>query len=295
MARPISMSASDSFCVSPRKFFMENQPARSYSARQLRDGIWSDIAESVTVEEPLEIRIGGRRYSATMRTPQGEGNDRLLALGLLLTEGVIGSIDDVDEVNLRTRCRELNEELVSVADVTLWDDSALPQHLWERSLISNSSCGLCGKATVEALSAQVEPLAPRPIDAALLQTLPDKMRARQTIFSQTGGLHAAAIFDGSGELLACYEDIGRHNATDRAVGFGLEQGWIPDGEELILLVSGRVSFEIVQKALRARIATVAGVSAASSLAIELAVANNLNLVGWMRARGLTVYHGETSF
>ncbi len=272
---------------------MENQPTRSYGACQLRDGNWSDITEAVTVEEPLEIRIGGRRYSATMRTPQGETNDRLLALGLLLTEGVIASIDDVDKVNLRTRCRELNEELVSVADVTLWDDSDLPKHLWERSLISNSSCGLCGKATVEALSAQVTPLAPRPIDAQLLQTLPDKMRAQQTIFSQTGGLHAATIFDQSGELLACYEDIGRHNATDRAIGYGLEKGWIPAHQDLILLVSGRVSFEIVQKALRARIGTVAGVSAASSLAIELAVANNLNLVGWMRARGLTVYTDQT--
>ena len=276
---------------------MENQPARPYSARQLRDGAWSEVAEIVTVEEPLEIRVGGRRYSATMRTPQGEGNDRLLALGLLFTEGVIGSIDDVESVNLRTRCRDLSAELVSVADVALWDDSQLPEHLWERSLISNSSCGLCGKATVEALSARVAPLAPRPINAELLRALPDQMRARQTIFSQTGGLHAAAIFDDAGQLLACYEDIGRHNATDRAIGFGLEGGWMPadKDKDLILLVSGRVSFEIVQKALRARIGTVAGVSAASSLAIDLARANNLNLVGWMRARGLTVYTGETSF
>ena len=274
---------------------MQNQPTRSFAARQLRDGKWNEIAEQVTVEEPLEIRIGGRRYSATMRTPQGETNDRLLALGLLLCEGVISSIDEVDEIQMRTRCRELSEELVSVADVKLWDDSQLPTHLWERSLISNSSCGLCGKATVEALSAQIEPLAPRPLDTELLQTLPEKMRAQQTLFAQTGGLHAAAIFDASGELLACYEDIGRHNATDRAIGFGLEQGWIPATHDLILLVSGRVSFEIVQKALRARIGTVAGVSAASSLAIDLARANNLNLVGWMRPRGLTIYTGQTLF
>ena len=273
---------------------MENQPTRSYPARQWRDGHWNEIAEIVTVEEPLEIRIGGRRYSATMRTPQGEANDRLLALGLLLTEGVIASMDDVESVQLRTRCRDLSEELVNVADVALWDDGHLPAHLWERSLISNSSCGLCGKATVEALSAHIAPLAPRPFDADLLQTLPDKMRAQQLIFSQTGGLHAAAIFDSSGELLACYEDIGRHNATDKAIGFGLCQGWMPATKDLILLVSGRVSFEIVQKALRARIATVAGVSAASSLAIDLARANNLNLIGWTRARSLTVYTGETS-
>ena len=274
---------------------MQNQPTHSYSARQLRDGNWSEIVEIVTVEEPLEIRIGGRRYSATMRTPQGETNDRLLALGLLLTEGVIASMDDVESVNVRTRCREMSEELVSVADVALWDDAHLPEHLWERSLISNSSCGLCGKATVEALTAQIAPLSPRAFDANLLQGLPDKMRAAQTIFSQTGGLHAAAIFDCDGEMLACYEDIGRHNATDKAIGFGLCNGWMPATNDLILLVSGRVSFEIVQKALRARIGTVAGVSAASSLAIDLARANNLNLIGWMRARGLTVYTGETLF
>ena len=274
---------------------MQDQPARFYSARQLRDGNWSENPEAVAVEEPLEIRVGGRRYSATMRTPQGEENDRLLALGLLLSEGVIASLDEVDKVTMRTRCRELSEELVSVADVALWDDSQMPEHLWERSLVSNSSCGLCGKATVEALSAHIEPVRPQPIDADLLRTLPDQMRARQTIFSQTGGLHAAAIFDATGELLACYEDIGRHNATDRAIGFGLENQWIPAREDLILLVSGRVSFEIVQKALRARIGTVAGVSAASSLAIDLAKRNHLNLVGWMRARGMTVYTDQTSF
>ena len=271
---------------------MENQPTHAYHARQLREGNWNDISEAVTVEEPLEIRLSGRRYSATMRTPQGESADRLLALGLLFTEGVIRSLDDVDKVILRTRCRELNRELVSVADVTLWDDSAVPDHLWERNLISNSSCGLCGKATVEALSAQVEPLTPAPINAELLQTLPEAMRAHQTIFGQTGGLHAAAIFAANGEQLACYEDIGRHNATDRAIGDGLENGWLFEQTDLILLVSGRVSFEIVQKALRARIQTVAGVSAASSLAIDLAARNNLNLIGWMRPRGLTIYCGE---
>ena len=273
---------------------MENQPTRTFAARQLRDGNWSDIAEAVTVEEPLEIRVSGRRYSATMRTPQGDENDRLLALGLLLSEGVISSMDDVESVVLRTRCRDLNRDLISVVDVKLWDDAALPAHGGGRNLISNSSCGLCGKATVEALSAHVEPLAPRPINARLLRELPDQMRARQTLFSQTGGLHAAAIFDDQGALLACYEDIGRHNATDRAVGYGLENGWIPSTQGLILLVSGRVSFEIVQKALRARIGTVAGVSAASSLAVDLARANNLNLVGWMRPRGLTVYTGQIS-
>ena len=268
------------------------QSTRDFPARRLRDGNWENVGETVTIEEPLEIRVNGRRFSATMRTPQGETADRLLALGLLLGEGVIDSLDDVEKVSVRTRCRQQSAELVNVADVTLWDDARWPENA--RTLISNSSCGLCGKATIEALSAAVEPLQPRAVEAAILAALPQKMRARQTLFSQTGGLHAAAIFDPKGELLACYEDIGRHNATDRAIGCGLEQGWIPARENLILLVSGRVSFEIVQKALRARVGTVAGVSAASSLAVELAARNHLNLVGWLRPRGLTVYTGAVT-
>ena len=197
------------------------ESSQQFPVRQLRAGQWQAHSETVTVEEPLEIRVGGRRYSATMRTPQGEICDRLLALGLLLSEGVIGSMDDVERVELQTRCRELSDELVGVADVTLWDDSQLPERGWERSLISNSSCGLCGKASVEALSAQVSPLQSVPLNAEVLMSLPDRMRARQTIFAQTGGLHAAAIFDSGGELRVCFEDIGRHNATDMAIGLGL--------------------------------------------------------------------------
>jgi FdhD protein len=266
---------------------------KSFTAFQFRGGVWREIEDAVTVEEPLEIRVDNRRYTATMRTPLGEVDDLLLAQGLLFTEGVIESLDDIEEISFSSRCRDLNDDLVNVVNVTLHDAKSVPPHLFERSIISNSSCGLCGKASVEALTAQFEPLPVSKIPLEALAAMPDKMREEQKVFGLTGGIHAAAIFDAiSGEMLCAFEDIGRHNATDKAIGFGLEKGFIPANKSLVLLVSGRASFEIVQKALRACIATVAAVSAPSSLAIELAKENNLNLVGFLRQTGLTLYTGE---
>lgn len=248
------------------------------------------VVDSLVVEEPLEIRINQRRYSATMRTP---GHDRLLALGLLLSEGVITGLEDVERVEEGARCRDLNQDLMNLVNVVLHDEPRLAPHQWERSLISNSSCGLCGKASVQALSANITPLqvsvGPTP---QVLLGLPAAMRPAQPLFAETGGLHAAGIFTREGQLLACFEDIGRHNATDKAIGFGLEAGWLPARDQLVLLVSGRSSFEIIQKALLAGIQTVASVSAASSLAVELAAANNLNLVGFLRPGGFNLYCGQ---
>jgi len=249
------------------------------------------IEDEVVVEEPLEIRVNGRAFSATMRTPQGDDADRFLALGLLLAEGVIGGYDDVVRVEVRARCRDLNGDLTNIADAILLDEPDARSDKWARGLISNSSCGLCGHASVAALSSQVEPVNPPPLDVNFLRGLPSQMRVRQNIFGVTGGLHAAAIFNGGGELLACFEDIGRHNATDKAVGFCLEKGLLAG--DLTLLVSGRASFEIVQKALRARIGCVAAVSAASSLAVELAARNGVHLVGFLRENGLTIYSQAT--
>lgn len=266
-------------------------PVQKISAFQQSGEEWREVEDDLVVEEPLEIRVNGRPFSATMRTPQGEENDRLLALGLILSEGIIEDYADVVRVDVRTRCRDLDESLVNVADVVLAEEPDISSDKWRRSLISNSSCGLCGHASVEALSSQTQPLVPSAINVELLKNLPSQMRERQVLFSQTGGLHAAAIFDVAGKMLACFEDIGRHNATDRAVGFCL-QNELLGNSGLILLVSGRASFEIVQKALRARIGTVVAVSAASSLAVELARKNGLNLVGFLRERGMTVYCGS---
>ncbi|HVF11067.1 MAG TPA: formate dehydrogenase accessory sulfurtransferase FdhD [Abditibacteriaceae bacterium] len=272
---------------------MSIDAAKVHHVTRLRHGEWTTVADCLVVEEPLEIRIDGRRYTATMRTP---GHDIELARGLLFTEGVVQDKDDIEEITCRTACRERSEELINIVDVVLHDSENVPAHLWERSLISNSSCGLCGKASIEAMQARVSPLAEySPFAVETLLRLPHIMREQQTLFQSTGGLHAAGIFNRSGQCLALFEDIGRHNATDKAIGFGLEQGWLPwrtPGEPLALLVSGRGSFEITQKALVARIPIVCSVSAASTLAVELAEANNQTLIGFLREAGMTINTGR---
>jgi len=244
------------------------------------------------VEEPLEIRLDNRRFTATMRTP---GHDIELARGLLFTEGVVQSNDDIEEIIYSTRCRNQTDGLINVVNVVLHDENDVPAHLWERTLISNSSCGLCGKGSIEALKTKVQPVANcDAVSSKILLNLSPQMREKQALFQQTGGLHAAGIFDAAGECLALFEDIGRHNATDKAIGFGLEQGWLPwrdNKSPLLLLVSGRGSFEITQKALMARIPIVCSVSAASTLAVELAEANNQTIVGFLRDASFTVYCG----
>lgn len=259
---------------------------------RLRDEGSEEKEDCLIVEEPLEIRLNGRRFTATMRTP---GHDLELARGLLFTEGVVCADDDIEAMTTRTRCRDDGSDLINIVDVTLHDISEMAAHLWERTLISNSSCGLCGKASIEALKTVVSPLPDhRAMAREVLWQLPARLNEGQPLFQATGGLHAAGIFRANGECLALFEDIGRHNATDKAIGHGLQAGWLPardEDEPLILLVSGRSSFEIVQKALMARIAIVCSVSAASSLAVELAGANNQTLIGFLRERRMTIYSG----
>jgi FdhD protein len=255
-------------------------PLHIYPALQEHQGARTSVEDIVLAEEPLEIRLDGRRLAATMRTPISPAQDLLLAQGLLFSEGVISGLDDIEQMEFRSR-RHDSSESVDVVSVTLRDASSVPDALWERPAVANS-------VRFEALV----PLEPAPLDLAILRALPDKMRPHQPLFEATGGAHAAAIFDANGEMLCCYEDIGRHNASDKAIGFGLENYFVPATQPLIMLVAGRVSFEIIQKALVARIGTVCSVSAASSLAVELAQKNRLNLVGFLRPSGLTVYTGE---
>lgn len=265
---------------------------KTFPVTRLRNDQISALDDELLVEEPLEIRLNGRRFTATMRTP---GHDGELARGLLFTEGIIESDDDIEALNFRTRCREFGHELVNIVEVTLHDVDEIAPHLWERSLISNASCGLCGKASIEAMTARVSALPDHaPIAREVLLNLTGEMNAQQSLFRATGGSHAAAIFDANGNCRGVFEDIGRHNATDKIIGCGLQNGWLPapEKETLILLVSGRASFEIVQKALMARIAVVCSVSAASSLAVELARANHQTLIGFVRERGLTIYCGD---
>lgn len=273
-----------------------NQPAENEDATarrniaRLRNGAWLQDEDEIIVEEPLEIRIGARRFSATMRTPQGEEIDLDLARGLLFSEGVIEAMDDIASLKLCDVGESADEQNIVTAQLRR---SRVAPHLWERNIISNSSCGLCGKASLQALRQKLAPL-PRDgfqVSDEILLRLPDAMRAAQPLFARTGGLHAAALFRTDGALLACREDIGRHNAVDKVLGWALREMVVPAREPLVLLCSGRASFEIVQKALVARIAVIASVSAASSLAVELAAAHNATLVGFLRPRSFSVYAG----
>ena len=264
-----------------------------YPITRLRAGAWHELDDTLVVEEPLEIRLGSERFTVTMRTP---GHDFALTRGLLLTEGVIESNEDIAQIRYCDIGEAAEADIPNIVTVQL---HRLPVagRLWQRTLMAGASCGLCGKAAIEAVRMQSQPLTfkntPSISQETLLQ-LPHTLRRHQEVFHQTGGLHAVSIFGSDGNCKALFEDIGRHNATDKAIGHGLAEGWLPwrsDTEPIVLLVSGRASFEITQKALRARIPIVCAVSAASSLAVELAAANNQTLIGFLRGTGMTIYTG----
>jgi FdhD protein len=233
-------------------------------------------------EEPLEIRVRGKSVAVTMRTP---GCDAELAAGFLLSEGIISQRDDIIEI---APCLESdspeNTLNVFIASSTEIDFARLTRHVF-----ASSSCGVCGKASIESVHQHFPPLESGcTIAAETLTTLPDRMRAAQTTFSQTGGLHAAAIFYLEGHLLVLREDAGRHNAVDKILGWGFLENKLPFDSH-VLLVSGRASFEIVQKALAARIPIIAAVSAPSSLAVEFAQESNQTLIGFLRGKTFNVY------
>lgn len=251
----------------------------------------SNVDDDLVVEEPLEIRLGDRRFTVTMRTP---GADLDLARGLLFTEGVIQAAGDVGQMRYCDSGEAGDTDFDNVLVVRLKSDVLVDGRQWQRTLMSGTSCGLCGKAALEAVTAIAGPVdGDGKVDAAILASMPETMRSRQPIFDRTGGLHAAAIFDANGECLALFEDIGRHNATDKAIGRGVNEGWLPwkQSAPATLLVSGRASFEITQKALMAAIPIVASVSAASTLAVDVALAGNMTLIGFLRGHGMTVYAG----
>jgi FdhD protein len=247
-------------------------------------------ADEVVVEEPLEIRVAGEPVAVTMRTP---GHDRQLALGFLFSEGIVRTVDDVGSV---FHCgRPGDEGFGNTVDVIPAPGGALSLERVDasrRGTLTTAACGVCGRLCIDDLLARCAPLAdasrvaPATITAAF-----EHLRARQELFRRTGGIHAAGIFTADGTALAIYEDIGRHNAVDKAVGhLVLERGMPATGA--MLLVSGRASFEMVQKAVTAGIAVIASVSAASSLAIDLARRTGATLVAFARDGRMNVYSGE---
>lgn len=245
------------------------------------DGAVHSGPDEVAPEEPLEIRVRGRPVSVTMRTP---GHDAELAAGFMMTEGMVRRKDDVLRIEPCGRNEDGNLLNVVLAPDVVVDFDRLTRHVF-----ASSSCGLCGKATIEAVRSTF----PRVesdvrVDAATILRLPEQMRQAQSAFERTGGVHAAALFDLDGRIIVLREDVGRHNAVDKVLGFALVNGLMPLDRH-VLLVSGRSSFEIMQKALAGRVPVVAAVSAPSSLAVEFATDSGQTLVGFLRGARMNVY------
>jgi FdhD protein len=246
--------------------------------------------DTLAVEEPLEVRVGGRAMAVTMRTP---GDDVDLAIGFLLTEGLIGSGEDVAIARFCAGTGEDGLNTYNVLEVELADGVPAPEPSAERAFYTTSSCGVCGKASVDAIRTRSRwPVADDQVrvDPAVLTSLPDRLRAAQRVFERTGGLHAAGLFTAAGELLCLREDVGRHNAVDKVVGWAAREGRLPLSGT-VLQVSGRASFELVQKAVMAGIPMLAAVSAPSSLAVSLAAESGMTLVGFLRGESYNVYAG----
>jgi FdhD protein len=243
--------------------------------------------DRAATEEPLEIRLHDRPFAVIMRTP---GADRELAAGFLLAERVIAGADDLGTIAHCTDPAADHRE--NIVNVTLANRSAdgIDRLLADRRQVTgNSSCGLCGRRTIESLASDTEPIRSAwKVAASTVSMLPERLRARQAVFDETGGLHAAGLFTRAGELVDIAEDVGRHNAVDKIVGRMLLHDALPLSDHL-LCVSGRTSFEIVQKAIFAGIPLLAAVSAPSSLAIELALECGVTLVGFVRGDSFNIY------
>ena len=256
-------------------------------------------ADTLVVEEPLEIRILGEALTVTMRTP---GHDLELAAGFLVSEGVIAASGDLRSAihcggpgtgpAAAVGTPASTENTYNVLDIALAPGLEPLVTDIARNFYTTSSCGVCGTASIEAIEKHSRydvATDAAAVDAALISTLPDALRAGQAVFEKTGGLHAAALFDaGSGELLVLREDVGRHNAVDKVIGWAVLEDRLPL-TGTVLQVSGRASFELVQKAVMAGIPILSAVSAPSSLAVELAAASGLTLVGFVRGSSMNVY------
>jgi FdhD protein len=259
--------------------------ATPVTVTRLRAGVAAEpVVDAVATEEPLEIRVEGRSIAVIMRTP---GHDEDLAAGFLFAEGVVKHADELFEISV---CPSHSEGRGNVADVLLSgvdvDWNSLTRHVF-----ASSSCGVCGKATVEAVFQNFPRVKSSwAIPFHLVENMPEKLRAAQSAFEKTGGLHASGLFDLAGNLLVLREDVGRHNALDKVLGFALREYLLPLNR-CMLMVSGRVSFELMQKALAAGIPFVAAVSAPSSLAVQFAEESGQTLVGFLRGDRMNVYAG----
>ena len=262
-------------------------PQRTVARRRIvsvRNGVATSRMDDLAGEEPMEIRVDGQSVAVTMRTP---GDDFDLALGFALTEGLLDGPDDVAAA--RYCVGDPAEQQYNVVDVQRRRPGPVDERL-RRNVYTSSSCGLCGTASIDAVrktaaDVTVDSLS---IDARVVAGLPDRFRDAQRVFARTGGLHAAGLFTATGELRCLREDVGRHNAVDKVIGWASREGQLPLGGT-VLVVSGRIAFEIVQKALIAGVPMVAAISAPTSLAVSLADESGMTLVGFVRDGDMNVY------
>lgn len=246
----------------------------------------TEESDVVALEEPLEIRIRGNAIATTMRTP---GNDIELTAGFISSEGIIKKRRDILEIAHCEDDKTIDDK--NIVNVFLHSDVKIDPEKVKRHFIANSSCGICGKATIESLHSLFPPIKSTiSISTKNLNKFPEKLRNSQDTFDQTGGLHAAAIFDSDGSTVGTREDVGRHNAVDKIIGLSVLEEI--DLSSQILMVSGRISYEIMQKSLAAQIPIVAAISAPTSLAVEFAAENNQTLIGFMRNNKMNIYTGH---
>lgn len=260
----------------------------------VEDGKVRRRPDTLATEEPMETRLvtGGstQTVAVTMRTP---GADFELAAGFLYGEGILTSADDIKKISYCVDPEVDAEQQYNIVNVELRGGSSPDLRSLDRHFYTTSACGVCGKASLEQLELRGCPVVPPgpEVDAEVVYGLPDKLREAQGLFEATGGLHAAALFDPEGELLALREDVGRHNATDKLVGWALMEGRLPLGGHIVM-VSGRSSFEILQKCLTAGVPVVAAISAPSSLAVDVAREFDMTLIGFLRGERFNVYAGN---
>jgi len=257
---------------------------RTRPAFKWREGVARERIEKLAVEEPLEIRLGGRRFTLTMRTP---GNDEELAAGFLFAEGFINDANELGEIR-RVRGRKGAPEPNAIDIILNVAADGLRTRL-KRNFTISSSCGVCGKTSIDSIRRRVSsPSDSARVAPSVVLGLATKLRDGQRVFAATGGLHGAAIFDLDGTLVALREDVGRHNAVDKLVGYALTNAILPLASHM-MMVSGRLSFEIVQKAAAAGVPILAAVSAPSSLAVELAEEIGTTLIGFLRDGTFNIY------
>ena len=267
---------------------MENH-SRAIKINKYRDGESNSIEDFVAVEEPLEIRIENRSIAIVMRTP---GHDQELTAGFLLSEGAIKNSKEIFEISECINQSKDDKEIGNYVDVILTDNSNFNFENLTRHVFTSSSCGVCGKATLESVMTEFEKIKKtKKISPEKRLKLPEKLLLAQETFKKTGGLHASALFDENGEIVIIREDVGRHNALDKVIGHSFKNSLF-DTKNQFIACSGRLSFELVQKTLMANIGLLMGVGAPTSLAIDLAKRFDMTLIGFVKSDSFNIYCGE---